>query len=206
VGLWHLNGTTWTSITLPYGLANASAIGADDIWAEGDTSFAFPVVARWNGSSWVRNTALTKALPKPSLSLELSVDGITAISDSNVWLRVMVTKFSGGIRSDSLLVLHWNGSSWLTASSSDPGYFLPGAVHDGRGGWWSVIPADSFGHLPSGVWHQVSGHWVKVPVTIAACPNRGAVPAEPGGRVGHHARIAALPGQAGDVLANRSLR
>ena len=171
VGLWHLNGTTWTNITgLPYALANASAISAGDVWAEGDDSFGFPVVSRWNGRSWVRNTALTAALPKPSSSRELFIDGITAISDSNVWLRVLVTTFSGGNRSDSLLVLHWNGSSWLKVGPSNPGYFLPGAVRDGHGGWWSVIPADSFGHLPSGVWHQVSGHWVKVPVTIAACP------------------------------------
>jgi len=170
VGLWHLHRTTWTSITrLPYALANASAIGADDIWAEGDDSFAFPVVARWNGRSWIRNTALTRALPKPS-SLEVFIDGITAISDRNVWLRVMVSKFSGAHRSDSLLVLHWNGRSWLKVSLSNPGYFLPGAVRDGSGGWWSVIPTDSFGHLPSGVWHQVSGHWVRVPVRIAACP------------------------------------
>jgi hypothetical protein len=45
VGLWHLHGTTWTSITsLPYALADASVIGTGDIWAEGDNSFAFPVV------------------------------------------------------------------------------------------------------------------------------------------------------------------
>jgi hypothetical protein len=171
VGLWHLHGTTWTRITsLRYALATASAIGPDDIWAEGEDSFAFPVVARWNGRSWIRNTALTRALPKPSSSLEVGFDGITAISDRNVWLRVVVSKFSGANRSDSLLVLHWSGRSWQKVSSSNPGYFLPGAVRDGRGGWWSVIPADSFGHLPSGVWHQVSGHWVKVPVKIAACP------------------------------------
>jgi hypothetical protein len=170
VGLWHLNGTTWTNTSLPYGLANASAISASDIWAEGDNSFAFPVVARWNGTSWIRNTALTKALPRQSPSLELQVDGITAISDSNVWLRVLLTKFTTHKRVDSLVVLHWNGSSWLKAGPSNSGYFLPGAVSDGHGGWWSVIPADSSGHLPSGVWHQVSGHWVKVPVTVAACP------------------------------------
>lgn len=171
VGLWHLHGSTWTNITsLPYALANASAISSFDIWAEGDDSFAAPVVARWNGTSWIRNTALTSALPTPSSSLELFTDGITAISDSDVWLRVLVSRFTGGNRHDSLLVLHWNGSSWQKAGTSNPGYFLPGAVPDGRGGWWSVIPADSFGHLPTGVWHDVSGHWIKVPVTVAACP------------------------------------
>ena len=106
VGLWHLNGTTWTNITsLPYALANASAISAGDVWAEGDDSFGFPVVSRWNGRSWVRNTALTAALPKPSSSRELFIDGITAISDSNVWLRVLVTTFSGGNRSDGGILL-----------------------------------------------------------------------------------------------------
>ena len=210
VGLWHLKGTTWTNITgLPYALADASAISVNDIWAEGDNSFAFPVVARWNGSSWIRNTALTKALPTPSSSLELFFDGITAISDSNVWLRVMVNKFSGGVRSDSLIVLHWNGSSWLKASESDPGYFLPGAVRDGRGGWWSVIPADSFGHLPSGVWHKVSGHWVKVPVTIAACPSAVPYLLKPVAGSATMLGLQVCPGKsatATNVLADGSLR
>jgi hypothetical protein len=171
VGLWHLHGTAWTHITrLPYALAGASAIGTRDIWAEGDTPFAVPVVAHWNGRTWTRNKALTRALPTPSPSLELQVAGITAISDSNVWLRVMVSDFSGGKRTDSLLVVHWNGSSWRKVSVSQPGYFLAGAVRDGHGGWWSVIQADPWGNLPTGIRHRVSGHWLKVPLKIAACP------------------------------------
>jgi len=169
-GTWHLHGHTWTHLTnLRFALENGSVIGKNDIWGEGETPFGHPVVARWNGRSWVRNTKLAASLPTPSQTVELRNDGITAISDKNVWLRVAVSRFSGNTRTDSLIVLHWTGSAWHRIGPSNPGYFLPGAVRGGDGTWWSHLPVDPFGSVPSGVRHRVNGHWVKVPVTIAGC-------------------------------------
>jgi hypothetical protein len=169
-GTWHLRGHTWTHLTnLRFALASASAIGKNDIWGEGETPFAHPVVARWNGRSWLRNTKLAASLPTPSQTVELGNDGITAISDKNVWLRVLVSRFSGNTRTDSFIVLHWTGSAWHRIGPSNAGYFLPGAVRGGDGTWWSHLPVDPFGSVPSGVRHRVNGHWVKVPVRINGC-------------------------------------
>jgi len=168
-GTWHLHGRTWTHLGFHgYLLDSASAITRNDIWGAGSTSFLVPVVARWNGRSWVRNKQLASSLPKPGPNVELSIDGITAISNKNVWLRILVSRFSGK-RTDSFLVLHWTGGAWHHVGPSNRGYFLPGAVRGGDGTWWSFLQPDAFGRLPSGVRHLVHGRWVKVPVKIAGC-------------------------------------
>jgi len=168
-GTWHLHGHTWTHLGFHgYLLGNASAISRNDVWGAGSTSVLVPVVARWNGQSWVRNKQLAGSLPKPGAHVELSIDGITAISDRNVWLRILVSQFSA-TRTDSFIVLHWTGRAWHRVGPSNGGYFLPGAVRGGDGTWWSFLQPDAFGRLPSGVRHLVGGHWVKVPVKIAGC-------------------------------------
>ena len=168
-GTWHLRGHTWTHLPFKgFVIASASAIGKNDVWGGGETAFSVPVVARWNGRSWVRNKQLTGALPRVTAG-ELSILGITAISDKSVWLRVLVVHMNGSKRTDSFLVLHWTGRAWHKVGPSSVGYYLPGAVRGGDGSWWSYLPVDPFGPVPSGVRHLVNGRWVKVPVKIAGC-------------------------------------
>ena len=169
-GTWHLHGRTWTHLAFHgFLLSSASAVGKNDIWGLGSNSFLAPVVAKWNGRSWVRNTQLTKALPTSSQSVGVFANAITATSDKNVWLRVLVSRLNGSKRTDSYLVLHWTGGAWHRVGPSNPGYFLPGAVRGGDRSWWSFLPVDPFGQVPSGVRHLVHGHWIKVPVKIAGC-------------------------------------
>jgi hypothetical protein len=66
-------------------------------------------------------------------------------------------------------VLHWTGRAWHKIGPSNVGYYLPGAVRGGDGSWWSYLPVDPFGPVPSGVRHLVNGRWVKVAVKIAGC-------------------------------------
>lgn len=166
-GTWHLHGHTWTHLAYQkYALDGASAISQNDVWGGGETGFGVPVVARWNGRAWVRNTPLAKALPTAQ---GLSIEGITAISDHDVWLRVLVTH-THPKPGNTNLVLHWNGHAWLKVGPANPGYYLPGAVPDGHGGWWSYPSTNPYVHLAGAVRHEVSGHWVKVPVRIAGCP------------------------------------
>jgi hypothetical protein len=166
-GTWHLSGTKWTQ--LPFNhfiIADASAISATDIWGEGENAFTFPGVEHWNGHQWIRNVKLTAVLPKDSSSMVVNFDGITALSDHDVLFRVTEENCEcGNPKFRKVVVLRWNGHSWSTVKRSDPGFYLPGAVPDGHGGWWSVSDQS-----PAALLHLIRGHWVKVPVKIAGCP------------------------------------
>jgi len=158
VGTWHLHGRSWTQVTTDgYLLDAASAIRPDDVWGLGEDGFLHPVVARWNGHSWIRNRQLARVLGKTPPSGA----GITALSDHSVWLGLV--KFSAGHR--DLMVLHWNGRNWRKVGRSSPSFYLPFAVH-GNGGWW----ADTATLLLHGsVLHRIHDRWVKVPVLTAGC-------------------------------------
>jgi hypothetical protein len=44
-GTWHLHGHTWTHLPFKgFVLSGASAIGANDVWGDGETGFSAPVV------------------------------------------------------------------------------------------------------------------------------------------------------------------
>ncbi len=207
-GTWHLHGRTWTHLAFHgFVLDNASAISKNDVWGEGGTSFLAPVVARWNGHSWVRNTKLAGALPTPSPNLELAITGINATSDTSVWVRVLEVKSNGTTRSDSYIVLHWTGSAWHRVGTANAGYYLPGAVRGGDGSWWSFLPVDQFGALPNGVRHLVRGHWVKVPVKIGGClSQRPSLLAPAGTSTTMLGLQSCSSGTVGDVLARGSIR
>lgn len=167
VGTWHLHGRTWGRVVSGnYALDAASAVNAGDVWAEGDDGFINPVVAHWNGRMWARNTKLSRMLPKTSANVELFLGGITALRHNDVWFRVEVVRNPAGHATSSAIVLHWNGRVWHRASPAEFGYYLPGAVRDGHGGWW----ADAF-VSPSKrlVLHSVGGRWFKAPASIRGC-------------------------------------
>jgi hypothetical protein len=167
VGTWHLHGRAWKQVTSgSYALDAASALTPDDVWADGETGFFNPVVAHWNGRVWARNTKLSKMLPKASASVELFLGGITAPRHDDVWLRVEVVRNPAGHEIFSAIVLHWNGRVWHRASPTDFGYYLPGAVRDGHGGWWADVFVNRSKRL---VLHSVGRRWFKIPDSIRGC-------------------------------------
>lgn len=167
VGTWHLHGRTWRRTnSAHFALDGASAVRADDVWAQGDDPFLRPVVAHWNGRTWARNTKLAKALPKVSGSDELVLGGITATGHNDVWFRVYLERNPTGRPSFTAFVLHWNGRVWRKVSPAAFGYYLPGAVRDGRGGWWSDVIVSLSKRR---VLHAVRGRWFTVPVSIRGC-------------------------------------
>ena len=207
-GTWHLHGHTWTHLaTKGFVLEKVRAIARNDIWAEAETGFGVPIVARWNGRSWVRNRLLSQSLPTPSPNVQLFNDGINPISDMSVWLRMLIRHVSGGRTTDSFLVLHWNGSAWHKVGPSNVGYYLPGAVRSGDGSWWSYLPVDPFGPVPAGVRHLVKGSWVKVPVKIAGCLAQRPYLLAPAGASSTMLGLQFCPsGAVTDVLARGSIR
>lgn len=167
-GTWHFDGKRWSHITtVGFTLAGASVASPSDIWATGQDAVGNDnVVAHWNGHSWIRNRAFTTALPHPGPNVELFGGPITALSASDVWAETEVVRLSSQGQKSSLVVQHWNGKRWLRVRSTDPGYYLPGAVRDGAGGWWTIGPSYSAAN-PS-LLHRVGQRWVKVAVPIPA--------------------------------------
>jgi len=176
IGTWHLHGHAWAHVkTGGYTLGAASAISADDVWAEGENSrqwpvHEWPVVAHWNGRTWARNTQLIRALGKVSANEWFLIGGINAISRNDVWLRVFAVHNPLGKATVSTLVRHWTGRTWQKVAPADFGYYLPGAVRDGHGGWWAdvlVNPLSQSEHTR--LLHAVRGRWFGVPVSIRSC-------------------------------------
>ena len=171
VGTWHLHGHTWTRVsTGNYALDAASASSSDNVWAEGFNWTALkPVLARWNGRAWVRDTRLAKVLPRLPASEGMYFDGVTATGRHDAWLRVVIVRLSDE-RIVRTLVLHWTGRAWREVRPADFGYYLPGAVRDGHGGWWADLLAYTGTRwLSSRLLHAVRGRWFRVPVSIRGC-------------------------------------
>ena len=145
---WHYNGHGWKMYKLPFGLFQASAISANDVWAVGvdDASFA-PVLARWHDGRWVSE-------PVPSLGSRASFADLVALTDRDIWI-VGDTGSSTGPRA---LSLRRNGGRWTRYKVKFPVPF--GTVaDDGHGGLWAAF--NGFGiaqvaQLSGGAWHLVN--------------------------------------------------
>lgn len=111
----HWNGTKWTSRALPSGLtseiAAASAVSAHSVWAVTEVGGD---ILHWNGSTW----SVADDIP----GSDLLATGITAVSDSDVW----VFGFSGA--GPGLGTWHYNGQTWTQVTGSAVGLETASAV------------------------------------------------------------------------------
>jgi hypothetical protein len=173
VGTWRLSRTTWTHVTTgSFSLISASEVSASDMWAIAAGKLGgVDVVAHWNGSAWSSDPTFAAALPAQSSTVTWQVFAITAVSAGNVWAAGQIGREdSAGNWSYSPFVLHLSGGKWLRAGPKNPGYYLPGAVSDGHGGWWSQGNGLSFGAGPTAakltILHYTGGVWQ--PTTLSA--------------------------------------
>lgn len=123
----HWNGSAWSVVSSSGpGLAinrlnSVAAISASNIWAVGEDtnspapSAEFnPLVEHWNGSNW-------SVVNIPLQGTSDSLNGIAAISSSNIWT---VGDYRSGIDPTGpyfTLIEHWNGSTWKVVKSPSPG-------------------------------------------------------------------------------------
>jgi hypothetical protein len=169
LGTWRLKGKTWRPvITGTFGLISASKVSATDIWAIAEDAFGGNVVAHFNGRSWRSDAAFAAALPAQSSTLKWDVSAINAVAPGNVWVAgQIIRENSQGNFIPSPYVLHLSSGKWRKVARSNPGYYLPGAVRDGRGDWWSQGTGFEFGfgtpsakphllHYSGGIWHRVT--------------------------------------------------
>ncbi len=173
VGTWRLKGSTWRPVTTgSFDLISASQVSASDIWAmAADMVGNNDVVAHWNGTAWTSDAAFSAALPVQTSTLSWDVSAITAVAAGNVWVAgTILREDSHGNWIPSKYVLHLSGGKWHHVTRSNPGYYLPGAVSDGHGGWWSQGTGLAFGLGTASakpyLLHRTGTHWSKV--TIAA--------------------------------------
>ena len=173
VGTWRLKGSTWRlTKTGSFALIAASKVSASDIWAmAADRVGNNDVIAHWNGRSWLSDAAFAAAMPAQSATLTWDVSAINAVSAGNVWVAGQILREnSKGNFVASNYVLHLANGKWRSVAQSNPGYYLPGAVSDGHGGWWSQGTGRDFGFgVPSAkpyLLHYTGGRWHRV--TIAA--------------------------------------
>jgi hypothetical protein len=174
IGTWHFGGSSWRQFnTGNLVLFNASTVSATDIWAAAadvsNSSRIQPVIARWNGHSWREMGSIGSALPKVTSTTKVGLDNVKALSASNVWVLAGVSRQS----TRSFLVVHWNGHTWSRVRRGSPGYYLPTAVRDGNGGWWSppYLSNDSVPYLL----HRTHNSWARVSLPVRLTIFLGAV-------------------------------
>jgi hypothetical protein len=138
-------GKQWRAAPLPSGLTGsiawASASSRSNVWAVVGLG---EDVLRYNGSTW----SVTKQFPVSS-----EVTGITAISDTNVWL------FGGPGFEGGDGTWHYNGHSWVQQpAATAAGLVMASAVSADN--IWAIgsaeAPQDSIEQYTGGTWHLVS--------------------------------------------------
>ncbi len=118
----HWNGTSWSVTSSPnvgisanqlYGVA---AVSVTEAWAVGyyAGSARQTLIEHWNGSAW-------SVIDSPNLGVGSNkLNGVMMRSATDVWA---VGYYCNGCGSSDnrTLILHWNGSAWAVASSSNIG-------------------------------------------------------------------------------------
>lgn len=174
IGTWHLQGSTWARTTSypAASLGQASVVSPSNIWATGWDGVE-GLLAHWNGSSWAADPSLLKALPKPSSSVNVQVQAVTAVSSANLWVEANVGRMdTHGTWHYAPQVEHWNGVNWSQVMASAFGYYLPVAVPDTHGGWWTAGYQASPPTSMTFLLHGSNGLWVKVPLPAARAGDR----------------------------------
>ena len=110
----------WSIVPAPHpnvtsGLSAVATVSAGDAWAVGSAGSqingAVTLIEHWNGTSWQIVTS-----PGPG-SIYNTLNGVTAISASNVWA---VGYFVSSPGVTQTLTEHWNGSQWSVVKSPSP--------------------------------------------------------------------------------------
>jgi hypothetical protein len=121
--LLHFNGTTWSQLHNPPISMQANAVLAlspTDVWAVGKTQYAAnhrvhfrASIEHWDGTSW-------SIVASPATS-DTSLNGIAAISANDILAVGGGTATSLAQGTSATLAEEWNGTSWGSISSANPG-------------------------------------------------------------------------------------
>jgi hypothetical protein len=162
----HYNGKSWSQVTLPVSVSQASGSAAAGDWVTG-TVTAQPrrvEVLHWSKGAW-RNVPLSAiSVPKGGQMLP---GLIAAATPASVWASVLVAPATGPGHAATVL-LHWNGTAWSKVPLPK-GVVVDGLASDGHGGSWvASYTVNEPGVLLAGLvmYHYASGHWTRVAVPV----------------------------------------
>lgn len=191
----HWNGKAWRRVASPNPgpagssqdtLAGVAASSSNDAWAVGSyqfrtrtpglTSYANPtLILHWDGSAWSQ-------VPSPSAGYLSALSGVASVSSSEAW-AVGFSTANGAFDQATSLIEHWNGSSWTTVPSPNPGSggneLLGVSASSSRDAWTvGFAGADSPPNLLScsglrGGETTVLEHWDGSSWTTVPSPNPG---------------------------------
>jgi hypothetical protein len=135
----HWDGTAWDRVRGPSSnesfLRAVDAVATDDVWAVGyerrQGSYPLTLIQHWDGAAW--STVTSPNQPQGSNFLY----GVTASSRDEAWA---VGNYQDQSFLPHTLALHWDGTAWAIAPSSDPGSLslLDGAASTPEGDVWAV--------------------------------------------------------------------
>ena len=151
----HYNGASWSQVSIPVTVAQASGSAAAGDWVTG-TVAAQPgrvELLHWGKGAW-RNSVLPKiAVPTGDQMFPGAVDAATL---ADIWVTVSVGP-SAGRGPVTAVLLHWNGKAWSKAAV--PKGVSPSSVaSDGHGGAWMTPDTAA-----SVMYHYSGGRWTHVP-------------------------------------------
>jgi hypothetical protein len=107
----HWDGAAWKIVKpkAAFTLNGSAGISANEAWAAGyDAGWTTLIIEKWNGTKWA-------TVPVPPTS-QPTVGGLSAAASDDVWLAG--TTFGRTIR--NVLMLHWDGGSWVEVPSETP--------------------------------------------------------------------------------------
>jgi hypothetical protein len=163
----HWNGRSWTSVPTPNpwpecqdgdilwggnSLNAVAAVSATDAWAVGSECYgAGAIIERWNGNAW---SLVSSPRGTDGFDSMASLDGIEAISASNVWAV-------GYVDEDGFLPLveHFDGSTWAEVPAAGSGGYLSSVSATGPSDIWAVGSTDSgnlIEHFDGSSWTYVA--------------------------------------------------
>ena len=121
----HYDGTAWSQVAAPapvtgsnWQFSSVTATPTGQVWAAGyytgtDGISEHSFVEHFNGSTW----SVTQLPAKSSGNIITGISGITAISDTDIWV---VGNTGTGNQQFNTLTEHFNGTNWQVVASPSP--------------------------------------------------------------------------------------
>lgn len=163
----HFDGTKWRAHSLPLiagdltsKLVGVADLAPDNVWAVGDINIQEDnpnqVIEHYDGTKWSVATGPTfESTEQPFL------DGLTAISASDMWAAGSNLVVIGGGPEAFPLFEHYDGTSWTaTTDENNLNSFILGISAVGRDDVWAVGDVGAIGgtfteHYDGSVWKAV---------------------------------------------------
>jgi hypothetical protein len=162
----HFNGQKWTAFALPHiagdltsRLSGVADLAPDNVWGVGDINInqqnPNQIIEHFDGAKW-------SVSPGPAFqpSDQPSLEGLTAISATDMWAAGSILTTIGGVPMAFPVFEHFDGTSWIaTIDESNLGSFMFGVSARATNDVWAVgtvaVGATFIEHFDGTAWKVV---------------------------------------------------